>query len=178
MNNIKLMDEIEKDMDAGEKFYSLAMKIPLNNVLDLLIEGNSFIDSFEAQEEILNIICAEKSYLELGLKEKDIDVQHLFNRLEINLVKNIYNYVRNNIEFDLNSLHIHAENNNNLEINNKLKENFNLLKLSIKNNKDSWLMKCLAFKQQRNIIRKEEAKINEEIISKIDEKNIYIIFDN
>lgn len=178
MNNIKLMDEIEKDMDAGERFYSLAMKIPLNNVLNLLLEGNSFIDSFDEQEEILNIICAEKSYLELGIKEKDIDIKELFNRLEINLVKSIYNYVRNDIEFDLNKLHIHTENDNNLEINNKLKDNFNLLKLSIEKNKDSWLMKCLAFKQQRNIIRKEENKNNEEIISKIDEKNIYIIFDN
>ncbi len=171
--NIKLMDEIEKNMEVGENFYSLAMKIPLNEVLKLLNEGFSFTEAFQKQEELLNVICAEQDYLALGKKDCTIDLFLLFKRLELDLTKKIYKFVREDKDFDLIDLHLHI--NNKIELDIKLLDNFNALKNNISHNKHNWLMKCLAFKQYRSLIKKEDILINKEISSKINNNDSVLI---
>lgn len=170
--NIKLMDEIEKNMDVGDNFYSIAMKIPINEVFKFLLEDYSFNDAFEKQEEILNVICAEQGYLCLGKNVIDIDVNTMFKKMEVLLVKKIYKKVRYNTDFELSDLHIHYDLSKNIELDIKLLNNFNELKESIINNSDKWLMKCLSFKQYRNILIKEDNLISKEIISKINKSYV------
>ena len=176
--NIKLMDEIEKNMEVGENFYSLAMKIPFNEVFKLLIEGYSFNEAFQKQEDLLNVICAEQDYLSLGDKDKNIDIYTMFKRLEISLTKKIYHYIRDDISFELLDLHLHIDLNKKLDLDLKLIENFKILNKLMSKNPHNWLMKCLAFKQHRNIIKKEDNLINQEIVSKINDSFIDLRINN
>lgn len=170
------MDEIEKNMEVGDNFYSIAMKMPINEVFKLLLEDYSFNDAFRKQDELLNVICAEQDYLSLGKNKIDVDINNVFKKLEILLTKKIYDKVRNNIDFELSDLHIHYDLQKNMELDCKILNNFNLLKDSIDKNKEKWLMKCLSFKQYRNIIKKEDIVINKDAVSKL--SRIYMEFNN
>lgn len=161
--SIRLMEEIEKNMEVGENFYSLAIKLPLNSAIDLLLEGYSFIEAFQKQEDTVNIICAEQDYL--SLNKHSVDIYFLLKKIEVNLVKKVLKYIKKDVNFSLKDLGISTV--NNTELDKKLIANFDNLKKDIKENETRWLMKCLAFKQFRNTIRKEYQEINIEMADKI-----------
>jgi len=169
--NIRLMEEIEKNMEVGENFYSLAVKLPLNSVINLLLEGHSFSDAFQKQEDVLNIICAEQDYL--SLNKHSIDMYFLFKKIEVSLVKKIAKMVKKDVDFSLKELSV--SNNNDTELDRKLIQNFEELKQDIRNNKSRWLLKCLAFKQFRSIIKKEYNEINLEMADKIGVLNKVVV---
>ncbi len=161
--NIRLMDEIEKNMEVGENFYSLAIKLPLKSAIGLLMEGHSFIEAFQKQEDAVNIICAEQDYL--ALNKHQVDIYFRLKKIEVNLVKRITKMIKRGTDFTLKDLGISTT--NNTELDKKLIVNFEAMKKDIKENSSRWLMKCLAFKQFRNTIRREYATTHFEMADKI-----------
>lgn len=165
--NIRLMEEIEKNMEVGENFYSLAVKMPLNSVIKLLLEGHSFIEAFQKQDDILNIICAEQDYL--SLNRNSIDIYFSFKKIEVNFVKRIAKMVKKDIDFTLKDISV--SNSHNTELDKKLIQNFEELKKDIRENKSRWLLKCLAFKQFRTTINRENHAMNTEMANRVEVLN-------
>ncbi len=161
--NIRLMDEIESNMEVGENFYSLAIKIPLNSAIDLLMEGYSFIEAFQKQEDAVNIICAEQDYL--SLNNNSVDIYFRLKKIEVNLVKKISKMVKKDSEFTLKELGISTT--RNTELDKKIIANFEKMKNDIRQNKSRWLLKCLAFKQFRTTIKREYSEMHLEMADKV-----------
>lgn len=169
--DIKLMDEIEKNMEVGDSFYSIAVKIPFHNVLNSLLSGDSFSKSFKDQEETLNIICAEQDYLDLK-DNGNCDFMLMFYKIEKQIVKKVLKFVKYGKDFTLEDLHIRTTRNTPLD--NKIIESFSEFKNDIQNNKSKWLMKCLFFKKYEEEIIAEDNKINKEILSKLEAEALNI----
>lgn len=169
--NIRLMEEIEKNMEVGENFYSLAVKLPLNSVIDLLLEGHSFIEAFQKQDDIMNIICAEQEYL--SLSKHPVDIYFQFKKIEVNLVKRITKFIKRDVDFTLKDLSVTTNNQTELDL--KIISNFEELKKSIVENKSRWLLKCLAFKQFRNTVSREYTITNAELADRVDVLNKLVV---
>lgn len=167
--DIKLMDEIEKYMEVGDNFYSIAIKMPFNNVLVKLLEGESFASAFKSQEDLINIICAEQICLDMN-NNNDFDIPLMCQKIEIDLVKRILKFVKSGKNFELEDLHIKIF--KNTELDKKMRANFSLLKEDISNHKSKWLMKSLVFKQYENDVIRKDNEINHEIVNRLDTGNL------
>lgn len=162
-NDIKLMDEIEKHMETEDNFYGVAVKIPFNNVICKLLDGESFSAAFKSQEELINVICAEQEYLDMHDNGK-CDIFLMFQKIEKNFVKRVLRYLKYGKNFELNDLHIKCKAS---DLDKKIQSNFNLLKDDIDNNRSKWLMKALVYKKHNDFIFKQEEKENMEIVNKL-----------